>query len=101
MPANVGLWPILMQGNVEGTKRQVTAASDRRKQRFRDLVETEHHAARLEPEPSFDEGRDAIARHCGSGSERAQLPRQTHDDCGAGCKKYSCSNAATGLRTTE
>ena len=82
-------------------KRQVSAASDRRKQRFGDLIETERHAARLEPEPPFDEGREAIARHCGGGSERAQLPGQTHEDCGAGRKKNSCGEAPPSLGTTE
>src|ERR1700722_5750959 len=84
-----------------GPSGQVTAASDRRKQRFRDLIETERHAARLEPEPPFDEGREAIARHCGGGGEGAQLPRQTHEDCGAGRKKNSCGEASPSLGTTE
>ena len=89
------------QGHVERTKRQVSAASDRRKQRFRDLIETERHAARLKPEPPFDEGRKAISRHCGSGSQRTQPLRQTHEDCGAGGKKNSCGDASPSLGTTE
>ena len=42
--------------------------------KMRNLIETERHAARLEPEPSFDEGREAIARHGRSGGKRACLP---------------------------
>jgi len=52
------------------TKRQVSAAHECRKQRFGNVIESERHAARLELEPPFDEGREAIARHGGSGSER-------------------------------
>jgi hypothetical protein len=52
-------------------------------------------------EPPFDEGREAIARHCGGGSERAQLPRQTHEDCGTGRKKNRYSETPPSLKTTE
>ena len=86
-------------------RREDQAASKRRKRpqetAIRDLIETERHAARLKPEPPFDEGREAIARHCGCGSKRAQLPRQTHEDCGAGRKNNSCSEASPSLGTTE
>ena len=65
------------------------------------MIWTERHAARLKPEPPFDEGREAIARRCGGGGEGAQLPRQTHEDCGASRKNNSCSEASPSLGTTE
>src|ERR1700733_11215806 len=78
--------------------REDEAASKRCKRpqetAIQDLIETERHAARLKPEPPFDEGRKAIARHCGSGSQRTQPLRQPHEDCGAGGKKNSCCDIA-------
>jgi|HubBroStandDraft_5_1064220.scaffolds.fasta_scaffold24275_2 hypothetical protein len=65
------------------------------------MIWTERHAARLKPEPPFDEGREAIARRSGGGGEGAQLPRQTHEDCGASRKNNSCSEASPSLGTTE
>ena len=63
------------RSNVDRPERQVSAANDRGKQRFRNLIETKRYAARLEPEPPFDEGREAIAGHGGSTAERTRLPR--------------------------
>ena len=41
--------------DVDRAERQVGGASERGTQGFRNLVETQRHAARFEPEPSFDE----------------------------------------------
>ncbi len=57
--------------------------------------------ARLEPEPPFDEGREAIPRHGGGCSERTELPRQTDQDRDAGRKKNSCGEPTPGLGTAE
>src|SRR3984885_9605083 len=65
------------------------------------MIWTERHAARLKPEPPFDEGREAIARRCGGGGGGAQRPRQTHEDCGESRKNNSCSEASPSLGTTE
>jgi hypothetical protein len=77
----------------------VSATSDCGKQRFTNLIETKRHAA--QPEPPFDEGREAIARYGRSTGERTRLPRETDEVCSAGRENDSCGRAAPSLGTTE
>src|SRR4029453_661159 len=67
---------------IEKGRREKEAAGGKRKERLRDLIETDRHAAGSKAEPAFHEAREQISSAGAAGNQGSNLPLKAHQQGG-------------------